>query len=150
MAPSFLPFTLVTLHGFGDASKIGVSATVYVVVQQANNTTQGFVCSISRLVKKNLPRLVAAHMTSNLVSNIERSIDAVRVSSLHCWSDSTVALYWLNRQGKYRQFVSNRFAKIKERDHIQWHHVPTEDNPADLGSRGGKCAEDQLWQNGPD
>ena len=111
------------------------------------------VCSKSRLAKKNLSiptlELVAAHMTSNLVSNVECSIDMVKVSSVHCWSDSTVALLWLNGQGEYRQFVSNRVAKIKERDHIQWHHVPTEDNPADLGSRGSKCVKNQLWRNGP-
>ena len=61
--------TAVTLQGFGDARKIGVSATVYSVVQQGNNTTQGLICSKSRPAKKNLsiPRLelVAAHMTSN-------------------------------------------------------------------------------------
>ena len=154
LAPIFHPITAVTLHSFGDASKVGVSAAVYAVVQQEDNRTQGLVCSKSRLAKKNLsiPRLelVAAHMASNLVSNVERSIDKVKVSSVHCWSDSTVTLYWLNGRGEYRQFVSNRVAKIKEREHIQWHHVPTEDNPADLGSRGGKCTQNQLWQNGPD
>ena len=84
-------------------------------------------------------------MTSNLVSNVERSIDTVKVSSVHCWSDSTVALYWLSGQGQYRQFVPNRVAKIKERDHIHWHHVPTEDNPADIGSRGGSTVNNGLW-----
>ena len=54
LVPNFLPVTAVTLHGFGDASKIGVSETVYAVVQQGNNTTQGLVCSKSRLSKKNL------------------------------------------------------------------------------------------------
>ncbi len=39
--------TAVTLHGFGDASKNGVSATVYAVVQQGETTTQGLVCSKS-------------------------------------------------------------------------------------------------------
>lgn len=58
-------------------------------------------------------------MASNLGSNVERSIDTVKVSLVHCWSESTVSLYWLNGQGEYRQFVSNQVAKIKERDHIQ-------------------------------
>ena len=55
-----------------------------------------------------------------------------------------------NEQGEYRQFVSNRVAKIKERDHIHWHHVPTEDNPADIGSRGGSTVSNELWTNGPE
>ena len=44
------------------------------------------------------------------------------------------------RTEEYRQFASNRVAKIKERSDVQWHYVPTEENPADLRSRGGKCA----------
>ena len=60
-----------------------------------------------------------------------------------------MALYWINGQGEYRQFVSNRDAMIKKQPHVQWHHVPTEDNPADLGSRGGKCVDSKLWRNVP-
>ena len=41
-------------------------------------------------------------------------------------------------------------AKIKEQAHIQWHHVPTEGNPAVLGSRGSKCVDSELWRHGPD
>ena len=152
-APLFHPISAITLHGFGDASNNGVSAAVYAVVEQGETTTQGLVCSKSRLAKQNLtiPRLelVAAHMAANLVTNVERAIDTTKVSSVHCWSDSTVVLYWINGQGEYRQFVTNRVARIRERDHIRWHHVPTAENPADLGSRGGSCVENVLWRNGP-
>ena len=49
----------ICLHGFGDASKDGVSAVVYAVTKQESGTTQGIVCSKSRIAKKNLsiPRL---------------------------------------------------------------------------------------------
>ena len=46
--------------------------------------------------------------------------------------------------------MSNRVAKIKERDHIHWHHVPAEDNPADIGSQGGSPVNNELWANGPE
>ncbi len=145
--------TAVTLHGFGDASKNGVSAVVYADVQQGETTTQGLVCSKSRLAKMNLSipplELVAAHTAANLVTNVERVIETTKVSAVNCWSDSTVVLNWINGQGEYRQFVANRLAKIKENTHIQWRHVPTEENPADLGSRGSACAGNELWQNGP-
>ena len=99
-----------------------------------------------------IPRLelVAAHMAKNLVMNVERAIDTVKVVAVHCWSDSTVILYWINGQVEYRQVVSNRVAKIKEQAHIQWPHVPTEGNPADLGNRGSKCVDSELWRHGPD
>jgi hypothetical protein len=85
------------------------------------------------------------------VSNVERVIENYEVNGTHCWSDSTVALYWINGQGEYRQFVSNRVRKIREHSiNIQWHYVPTEENPADVGSRGGSTVNNELWTNGPE
>ena len=83
-------------------------------------------------------------------ADVERALDTVNVSSVHCWSDSTVALYWINGQGEYRQFVSNRVAKIKDHVRVQWHYVSSEENPADLGSRGSRCVDSKLWRHGPD
>ena len=81
-------------------------------MQQGEVKTQGLVCTKSRLAKQNLtiPRLelVAAHMATNLVSNVKKAIDNCDKIETHCWSDSTVALHWINGSGDYRQFVSNR------------------------------------------
>ena len=79
--------------------------------------------------------------------NVQAALSTQRVA-IHCWLDSTVALYWINDQGEYRQFVANRVHKIRQHDEITWHHVPTVDNPADLGSRGGKIANNRLWREG--
>ena len=136
------------LHAFGDASTRGVSAAIYAVVRQENGTTQGLVCSKSRLAKRNLtiPRLelVAGHMATN----VQLAIDLYPVS-VHCWLDSTVALYWIRGRGEYRQFVANRVHKIQQRQDVKWHHVPTTENPADLGSHGGSVDHHQLWYQGP-
>ena len=154
LAPVHQPISAITLHAFGDASKSGVSSAVYAVVQQGEVKTQGLVCAKSRLAKQNLtiPRLelVAAHMATNLVSNVEKAIDNCDKIETHCWSDSTVALYWINGSGDYRQFVSNRVAKIRGQGHVQWHYVPTKENPADIGSRGGSTWNNELWTNGPE
>ena len=119
------------LHAFGDASKDGIAAAVYAVVEQASGTTQGIVCSKSRVAKKNLtiPRLelVAGHMVANLVANVEQAIGAEKVKSVHSWLDSTVAMYWINGQGEYRQFVANRVKKIREHEAITWRHVRTDE-----------------------
>ena len=73
-------------------------------------------------------------MAANLVTNVEEAIGRETVTAVHCWLDSTVALYWINSQGEYRQFVSNRVKKIREHEQLEWHHVPTEQNPADRAS----------------
>ena len=99
-----------------------------------------------------IPRLelLAGHMTVNLVTNVEGAIGGERVTELHCWLDSTVALPWINGQGEYRQFVVNRVKKIQEHERLEWHQVPTIQNPADVGSRGATVIDNNLWQHGPD
>lgn len=152
LAPFHQPILSVTLHAFGDASTKGVSAAVYAVVHQDQGVTQQLICAKSRLAKKSLtiPRLelVAGHMAVNLVANVQAAL-SVQPYSTHCWLDSTVALYWIKGQGEYRQFVSNRVNKIQQHEYVSWHHVPTEDNPADLGSRGGNVVNNNLWNHGP-
>ena len=139
LAPYHQPILSLSLHAFGDASAKGVSAAVYAVVHQDQWITQRLICAKSRLAKKNLtiPRmeLVAGHMAVNLVTNVQAALSHLPHKA-HCWLDSTVALYWIKGHGEYRQFVSNSVHKIQQHEQVKWHHVPTKDNPADLGSRG--------------
>ena len=45
--------------------------------------------------------------------------------------------------------MGNRVRKIQEKE-INWRHVPTEENPADVGSRGGDVSRlTALWWQGP-
>ena len=72
LTPFHQPVKSLYLHAFDDASKDGIAAAVYAVVEQPSGTTQGIVCSKSHVAKKNLtiPRLelVAEHMAANLVA----------------------------------------------------------------------------------
>ena len=36
------------------------------------------------------------------------------------WTNTTIVLYWLNRQKSYNRFAPNRVNKILERDDIDW------------------------------
>lgn len=60
----------VSLHAFGYASKDRVAAAVYAVFEQEKGTTSKY-----RTVKRNLTisrlELVAGHMVSNLITNVE-------------------------------------------------------------------------------
>ena len=66
------------------------------------------------------------------------------------WLDSSVALYWIKGSGEYKQFVAKRVMKIQGHSEITWRHVPTKENPADLGNRGGQVDDSKLWWQGPE
>ena len=89
-------------------------------------------------------------MAVNLVTNVHKALEGFPLATdIQCWLDSTVALHWLHDQGEYRQFVTNRVRKIQSHPNTQWHHVPSTENPADFGSRGGSVTDVQLWWRGP-
>ena len=89
-------------------------------------------------------------MAANLVDNFKEALQGFPVESVYCWLDSSVALHWIKGGGDYKQFVSNRVGKIQEKKYIQWRHVGTKENPADLGSRGGQITNcSDLWWHGP-
>ena len=153
LVPHREPIEAVELHSFGDASGRGVCAAVYAVVRQQSGVSQGLVTAKSRLAKRGLtiPRLelVAGHMAVNLVQNVRGAIEGFPITGVYCWLDSTVALHWICGNGEYRQFVANRVQKIQAHYVDGWRYVPTAQNPADIGSRGGPVNDMKLWWHGP-
>ena len=147
------PLQDVELHGFGDGSKLGVGAAVYAVVRQASGKTQRLVAAKARLAKGGLsiPRLelVAGHMATNLLTNVRNALEGLPISNVYGWLDSTVALHWIRGSGEFKQFVQNRVTKIRAQSDMVWRHVSSEENPADLASRGGAVNGPTLWWNGP-
>ena len=133
--------TDIHLYSFGDASGKGVAAAVYAVVFQPSEVSQGLIAAKGRLAKQGLsiPRLelVSGHIAVNLISNVKTALEGFNVSQQHCWLDSSVALHWIGGNGSYKQFVSNRVSKIRQHTDVKWRYVNTEENPADLASRGG-------------
>ncbi|EDV93980.1 GH23799 [Drosophila grimshawi] len=72
----------------------------------------------------------------------------------YCWCDSTVALSWSNDDSSdFNVFVANRVATIQEQTiSMEWHYVPTDQNPVDILSRGatpGQLMKSDIWFNGP-
>ena len=88
-------------------------------------------------------------MATNLLINLRNALDNIPTPQLFGWVDSTVALHWIKGNGQYKQFVANHVAKIQLHNEIQWRYVPTDDNPADLASRGGQIKQETLWKKGP-
>ena len=62
---------------------------------------------------------------------------SLRIERFYAWTDSTIVLSWLAAEANcWSTFVANRVAKIQEIDFLEWSHVGTHDNPADIASRG--------------
>ena len=147
------PINEIELHTFGDTSKNGVCATVYAVVRKPSGVNQGLVTAKARLAKQGLaiPRLepVSAHMAANLITNVGNALVGFPVKQRSGWLDSSVALHWVKKGGEYKQSVENMVRKIQGHSQITWRHIPTKDNPADFGSRGGSVDDSKLWKQAP-
>ena len=87
-------------------------------------------------------------MAVNLTENVKEAMRGFPLNNITCWSDSSVVLYWLKGTETYKQFVENRVRKIRSHEGVVWRHVPTNSNPADMGSRGSQHKQ-ELWMNGP-
>ena len=69
---------------------------------------------------------------------LQKKIRLTCVQAVTFYSHSTVVLWWVRGHGRsFRPFVANRIGEIQmATDPSQKHHVVTEENPADLCTRG--------------
>ena len=77
---------------------------------------------------------MSGQMMARLTENIRVAFEDLPLGIYYGWLDSTVALYWINGKGSYKQFVSNRVADIPSKNYITCGHVSAAENLADLGS----------------
>jgi hypothetical protein len=147
------------LHGFGDASEKAYCAVVYFVCRTSTGVYVKLLTAKTRvapLKALTIPRLelMSALMLAKLVDSVKKAL-ASQIENLETryWLDSITALYWIQNNGEWKQFVRHRVNQIlaltKKGD---WNHCPGVENPADLGSRGilaSKLLENPLWWAGP-
>uniref|UniRef100_A0A914W323 Peptidase aspartic putative domain-containing protein n=1 Tax=Plectus sambesii TaxID=2011161 RepID=A0A914W323_9BILA len=145
------------IHTFVDASAIAYAAAVYVKQKTKKEGMVALVYTKSRLCpikKMTIPRLelmaatIGARMTKFVRQQLQKPIQNVTL-----WSDSKCVLGWINSKSEtLPKFVSNRLQEIWTLEGANFRYVPTQDNPADLGSRGVTVEElrgNALWWSGP-
>ena len=143
-------------HVFVDASAQAYAACIFARSVNAETSKVVLVRAKTRVAPTKgatIPRLelMACCIGARLAAEVQRSLKLAR-EDFHYWSDSTVALWWLRREGPWAVFVSNRVREIRGlTDTGAWRHVPGILNPADLPSRG--CTPMKLyesrWWEGP-
>lgn len=146
-------------HVFCDASESAYGACVYLRTEDGcDNVSSHLVVSRSRVapVKKvTIPRLelLGAVMAVELWAYVSDACHLGHVP-VWFWTDSMIVLHWLAKDSRsLKPFVANRVSSILKLSELrQWQHIPGEDNPADLVSRGSTVAmlqASKIWWNGP-
>ncbi|XP_068987481.1 uncharacterized protein [Bombus flavifrons] len=150
----------IELHGFCDASERAYGACVYLRSTNPEGHTQTQILTarskVAPLKSLTIPRLElsGALLLASLMYLIKKSLN-IKISRTVYWTDSTIVLQWIKSSPHMlKTFVANRVAEIQTKTNIDdWRHVPTNDNPADLISRGQTPKEflrPTIWKNGPE
>ena len=109
---------------------------------------------VSPIKAVTIPRLelMGGILSARLARNIKKTLT---VGKTTFWTDSTNVLYWVHSKSRsFKPFVANRVGEIQRiTDPEEWRHIPGEENPADLPTRGltaSQLTESKLWIEGPD
>ncbi|XP_015377537.1 PREDICTED: uncharacterized protein LOC107171796 [Diuraphis noxia] len=147
------------IHGFSDASQDAYGACIYVRSKDHNGRWHiKLICAKTRvepLTGALIPRLELSGtlVLAQLALKIAKSWE-IDVSQFWLWTDSTIVLGWINSHpNRLKTYVSNRICQILEiTNSQQWHYISTNENPADVLSRGIRpqdLKETLLWWQGP-
>ncbi|GFU61427.1 putative RNA-directed DNA polymerase from transposon X-element [Nephila pilipes] len=98
-----------------------------------------------------IPRLelMAAVIGARLFSSMKQALKLPFIKT-YFWTDSSTVLTWITRREQWSVFVTNRINEIRKLTTSEdWLHISTDQNPADILSRG--CGPKQLqkckwWQ----
>jgi len=158
--PNSGPLLFKSLHGFSDASEKAYGAAIYLrAVTSEGSVVTSLVTAKSRVLPTKhvtIPKaeLLGAHLLSRLLTHTAQLL-GVSPDNLHTWTDSSIVLHWLSKDSSQvrDRFVANRIQVCHDLlPHTRWKHVRSQDNPADLASRGVSASDlvnSSLWWAGP-
>ena len=152
------PSLEVQLHFFCDASEKAFGTAAY--LRMHDPATGEIHTALIRAKGKvaptkgeTIPRLelCACVMGADLNKELTREMRLNVVSSTY-WTDSEIALKYLRSSHlRLKTFVANRVIHILKHSNVEeWRHVPTDQNPADILSRGSTVKDlPDIWRYGP-
>lgn len=144
---------------FSDASESGYGACIYIrPVNPDGNIQVNLLCAKTRVAPIKtitIPRLelCGALLLAELFDKVIKSLQ-ISFDNVYFWSDFTLVISWINSSSQqFKIFVANRISQINALTSAEkWHYISTQENPADLLSRGlnaNDILQNTLWWNGP-
>ncbi|KAJ0180173.1 hypothetical protein K1T71_004764 [Dendrolimus kikuchii] len=149
------------LVGYADSSMKAFGACLYLrIIKKDGTVSVNLLCSKSRVAPLNkvltIPKLElnSALLLARLAHKAHNILKPRFPLNVFLYSDSQIVLAWLKSINiKSNPYVSNRVEKIKNfTQDFSWSYVSTENNPADMLSRGfdpHKLKFNELWWHGP-
>ncbi|XP_035715967.1 uncharacterized protein LOC110860203 [Folsomia candida] len=145
-----------SIHVFSDGSKLAYSACVFVRNDGPGGVNVQLVTAKARVApvkRMTIPRLelLGCCIAVRLGNCVRVMLEAENLPITY-WTDSSCALYWIQKNENWATFVNNRVQEIQKSSNIHdWRHVPGVHNPADLPSRGCGAMKllDLRWWEGP-
>ncbi|XP_063391759.1 uncharacterized protein LOC134677258 [Cydia fagiglandana] len=141
------------LHCFTDASLQAYAASVFLVC----GSEKSFIIGKSRLIpikdqeSLKIPRLelLGVLIGSRLIKFVLKFLQQKIVRQV-LWTDSQIVIEWCKSDKLLPPFVARRIEEIKTNKDLEIRYLPTDLNPADVGTRPTCSREDrEKWLSGP-
>lgn len=155
----FGPVATAQLHHFSDGSESGYGTASYLRLTGKDGSVHcAFMMGKARvapLKQTTIPRIeLTAALIAVKTDKMLRSELQMALLDSTFWTDSTTVLKYIeNEKLRFKTFVANRIAVIRELTKPQqWRYVGTSTNPADCASRGlgpTKLMKNSSWFHGP-
>lgn len=147
----------IQLHAFCDASAEAYGVVIYLRIERSEKSWTGIVAAKARLAPKtqlSIPRLelLAAVIATRYLKYIQTNLKLESQAETFLWGDSKCVITWVSTRKILPAFIEKAAQEIRNSNIKSFSYVPTQQNPADVVSRGAnfKILQQQNWWNGPD
>ena len=108
----------IELHCFCDSSLQAYSSVIYIRVITNLDVKVNLICSktkVSPMKEVTIPQLelMSCALLTKLLQSVLKGL-SLNTTSIYCWSDSMIALYWIKNNKEWKIWVQNRVDIIKK------------------------------------
>ena len=138
---------------FCDASAKAYATAIYLLQSLSGSHKSDLIFSKTRLSPQNITisrlELLGVLIGVRALKFVLNELH-LKVTHMVVFTDSLCVLQWLNTKKPLSSFMTNRLREIMALEGVTFRHIPSEQNPADMATRGQPPSElSSMWWNGP-